>query len=321
VFIVRLKKLYLTAYRAVGFGVLAAGLATMVSWGILMLFFMFSTSWVAPTVLSPTSDKMLQFNTGYQSAVQNLETLKVTMRQAERDLEYARANARTLHGAKKDLVTSIDGVAKVNENKVTDLHATSILIQKLQEIEKQNLESRQRGLITNEEAIQAAAQVQSLVNANTDNAISFFSNHGLVLTQAIQLAQQIAQADNDVKTKEDTLQAAQLTERMAENVVSTLEATAYAHAQRGGANLAFLPYDNIKIAKIGAPVYDCYLMIIACHRVGTIKHIYHDEQLVDFPLFNVRLSRTVRGIFVDMDMTHPEYMGSTVMFIGKPLLF
>jgi hypothetical protein len=90
-------------------------------------------------------------------------------------------------------------------------------------------------------------------------------------------------------------------------------------AMEKGSNLAFVAYDNQQVARVGAPVYDCYLMIIACHQVGTVRHVYGDEQMIDFPVFNVRMIRTIRGFYVDMDINYPRAMGSTVLFIHKPL--
>ena len=52
-----------------------------------------------------------------------------------------------------------------------------------------------------------------------------------------------------------------------------------------------------------------------------IRKIYDDEQSVDFPIFNVRFSGVMRGIFVDVNPTDDLAMRSSILFYGrKPLL-
>src|SRR5665213_3402922 len=76
-----LKPFYLFGYRGGAFLVISSALLFLVFWGFIMLFFMFSRSWVAPTVLSATSDKMLQYNAGYLAALQSETQLKVILQQ------------------------------------------------------------------------------------------------------------------------------------------------------------------------------------------------------------------------------------------------
>ena len=80
----------------------------------------------------------------------------------------------------------------------------------------------------------------------------------------------------------------------------------------------FVPYDNQADAKVGAPIYDCYLNVILCRKVGIVKQIFLGEQIVTHPIFKTQ----VRGLTIQMDLSHPESAKSKTVFLGhKPLLF
>jgi len=317
-----LKTMYLKAYRFVGFWVITGGLAYMFGYGACMLFFMANNTWVAPFVLSATSDKMLQFSAGYQQLYQNVETLKVAVSQAQRDLSYAKDSVRMYQLLADDMERYTRATDKLSGQKTEDLKSSYILGQGLTVVADQAKISFKAGLLTKTDTIQLLTAIQQFNNTVTDGSMALNTTKITLSSQIVQLNELLAQAQNDVHTKQETLNAANKSLVVANDEMSNLSATAYyaAHITKG-TNLAFIAYDNRKVAKVGNPVYDCYLMIVACHQVGVIKHIYKDEQIIDFPLFNIKLSRTVRGFFVDLDMSHPEYMDSTLFFVGKPLWF
>jgi hypothetical protein len=58
-----LNKLIVSAYKMIGFAVLTAILVGLVSYLGLNLFYFFNRSWVAPTIISPTDERVLQLNT------------------------------------------------------------------------------------------------------------------------------------------------------------------------------------------------------------------------------------------------------------------
>lgn len=314
-----LTQLYLKAYRLVGFLVITTSLTFLFGYGIIMLFFMINNTWIAPTIVSQTSDKMLQFAAGYQQNFQNIETLKVAVSQAKRDVVYAENNAIMLHKLGDELIKYGQSVYSLGNVKSKDLTASYGLIKDLRQLKIDTETNVRAGLITKQDSTQMFSAIQQFSNTTTDGNIALNTLKITVESQLVVLNSQIMQANNDVLTKEETLAAAQRSLAVASDQMNTLTATSYYSAYRKGAYLAFVAYDNRHVAKVGEPVYDCYLMIIACHKVGTIRHVYNDEQLIDFPLFNVRLSRTVRGFFVDLDMTNAKSMDSSVMFVRKPL--
>ena len=308
-----LKTLYLKAYRFVGFLILSASMAFLFGYGFIMLFFMFNTTWLAPTILSATSDKMLQFNSGYLSALQTNTQLDVILQQQQLALTTTRKQYDDLVAFQR----SIQGGAMLKAKKRLDLAKSAELNNKLAQTRKQTEQSLSVGLINGVDATREIAAIQQFNNATTDSEIELAT----LQQQLINLDAQINQLGDLMVVEQETIKQTQANLEVAKHTLSSLNDTAYAHSRASGSNLAFLAYDNFNSVHEGQPVYDCYLLIVACHKVGTINHIYKDEQVVDFPLFNVRLSRTVRGVFADIDVTDSAAMKSSVWFANKPLWF
>lgn len=315
-----LKTFYLKSYRFAGFCVLSSALLWLFGYGFVILFFLFNNSWVAPTVISPTSDRMLQFTAGYQTAKQNELTVEVTDKQAQRDFDVAVENLDQLEWAKKRFMESAPALVRLQGQKRGDVAASITMDKVLQKSADDTLSDLKNGLITRQEASAQAAGVQTFHNQTTDGAITYHSNWNTLDTAATALHNQYITAKADVLTKRDLVKASDEALQLARHSVQILEDSSYFHALGNGSNMVFVSYDNHS-AKVGAPIYDCYMLIIACHKVGTVTHLYTDEQLVEFPLFNIKLSRTVRGVMADTDV-NTKSMHSTVLFVGhKPLLF
>jgi len=69
---------------------------------------------------------------------------------------------------------------------------------------------------------------------------------------------------------------------------------------------------------VGAPIYDCYLNMALCRKVGVVKQVFLGEQVINHPIFK----NQVRGLTILMDLSHPESAKSQTVFLGrKPLLF
>lgn len=313
------KAAYLKVYKTLGFLILSCVSILIFGYVGLMGFFLADYNWVAPTVMSPTGDKMLQYESDYQQVFQNLETLKVTQSQAERDYIATKENARLLHLLYDQMYEYMQKSTLLNARKKNDINDSYSLVNDLNKVKDQTIKSVQGGLITKTDATSALATIQQFRNATTDGNQSYHTLGITIDMQLVILRAQVIQADNDTMTKREMADAANKSAEVTSYVMKQLEQSSYYNAYvKHGSNLAFLPYDNMNFAKAGDNVYDCYLMVIICHKVGTISKVYHDEQLIEFPLFNVRFSHMVRGVMVELDMDQPKYMTSTLFFTGKP---
>lgn len=305
-----LKKLYLKAYRLVGFLIITTSLTFLFGYGIVMGFFMGSRSWIAPTILSSTSDKMLQFNSAYLTALQATTALNVVLEQQNLALATSKSELEQLLTFK----TSIKSGSELKQSKQVDLNQSKQLLVGLSKIGDEAKLSFKAGLITTEDAVQTQTAIQQFGNAHTDAKISLVT----LQQQLLNLDYQIRQLQDAIVLEQRTIDETQNNLLTANHTLTSLRSSAYFRAVNDGSNLAFLSYNNFGKVKEGLPVYDCYLMLVVCHKVGTIKHVYKDELVIDFPVFNIQLTRTVRGVLLEMDMTDPSAMRSQIVFVGSP---
>jgi hypothetical protein len=108
-----------------------------------------------------------------------------------------------------------------------------------------------------------------------------------VLEKQAELRSEIAQLDvamsvADKQLEEDNRQVERL-----HDAIATAKLSPYYLNSTGNNRLyfAFIPYDNQSSAKIGAPIYDCYLDMVLCRKVGTVKQIFLGEEQITHPIF------------------------------------
>ena len=88
------------------------------------------------------------------------------------------------------------------------------------------------------------------------------------------------------------------------------------HALDRHVAVAFVPYDNLGAAKVGATVYGCHANFVLCSKVGRVMDVLPGEVTGKHPTQSVE----VRGVLVEMDLTDFHDAESTVLHLGhKPL--
>lgn len=320
----RFNKVALTGYKTVSYVMLLSLAALILSYGALLSFFAVNSTWVVPTVMNTISKDMLTFTAGYQQAQQNLMTLQVTHDQSVRDYSLALDTYDKLVVLNEHVGqynTALNATAPVKNAEFKDQEG---IISSLESVKKQTEMNAKLGLVTNDVVVETLSSIAQFKAATTDGRTNWSTVNITARASALQLQQQIIQARNDIQTKQDIVNGSAISVTTAKQAVDSLEHSIYYTSfQHRGANLAFLPYDNMADAKIGAPVYGCSLMFIICHQVGTIKTIYPDEQLIAFPLFNARFSSQIRGVIAELNVpTSDDMKKNLVLYVGsKPVWF
>jgi hypothetical protein len=141
-----------------------------------------------------------------------------------------------------------------------------------------------------------------------------------VLEKQAELRSEIAQLDITFSVAEKQLLEDNRQIDRLHDAINTAKQSPYYLNATGNKRLyfAFVPYDNQADAKVGAPIYDCYLNMVLCRKVGTVKQIFLGEQVISHPIFKTQ----VRGLTILMDLSHPESAKSQTVFLGrKPLFF
>jgi hypothetical protein len=141
-----------------------------------------------------------------------------------------------------------------------------------------------------------------------------------VLDKQAELISEIAQLDIAIAVAqkqiyEETKQIDRLKQALA-----TAKETPYYLSVSGGNTVyfAFVPYDNQSNASVGSPVYDCYLNMVVCKKVGTVKQIFAGEEHAIHPIFRT----DIRGFLIQMQLDRTESAKSKTVFLNrKPLFF
>jgi hypothetical protein len=318
-----LKQLYLKIYRFLGFAGLISMTSMLFYYGITMIFFLFNASWIAPTVLSVTSDKMLQFSSAYQSAVQTNSTLRIGEEQATRDVDAAKVGLAALKQLRSEALKHSQDLKGLSKTKGLDIASSEALAADMAAVRSKIEESLAAKLITQHDATLQFSAIQQFRTNLTDNKIVAGTAKLSDAQQLVALNAQIVAAENEVATKTAMAEALKTNLVLSNAALETLKKAPYyaALASPESTNLAFIPYENLSVAKPGAPIFNCYLMMIGCYKVGTVEHVYMDEQVVDFPLFNVRFSHTMRGVLVKIKVDDPREMSDQLFFVGRKPLF
>ena len=319
------NKIYMWIYRHTALLVIGSMFPTIVIFFLMMGFFFFNESWVAPTQLSLTSDKMLTFSQGYMQASQNVATLQGGVMSAKHDYDLAVANASKYKSASNTLASTNRTLSDSLNGKMADINDTRVLSNELNMRKSSIRNALKAGLITNSDAASQLSGIQTFHNLVNDGKTTSIATRSSAELSMTQLNIQAMAAQSDVTKARDILKLAQAQLAPANTQLKTLKSTVYYSIMtQGNANMAFVPYENLDNLSVGQPVFDCYLTIVLCYKVGTISSIQHDETTVPFPVMNIRFSRDMRGYFVllNIDKGEEASMRSKLLFFGrKPLFF
>jgi hypothetical protein len=224
-------------------------------------------------------------------------------------------------------------LAELDKQKQADNVKTQAVMAQVKEVEAAIEKDLAAGLITKGDAATQRAALNQAQSAYTDSKIGevLLTDSILektttdtksldVLDKQAELISEIAQLDIAVgvaqkQIYEETKQIASLKQALA-----TAKQTPYYLSVSGNnaVNFAFVPYDNQNSAAVGSAVYDCYLNMVLCRKVGTVKQIFAGEEHAIHPIFRT----DIRGFLIQMQLDHSESAKSKTVFLNrKPLFF
>jgi hypothetical protein len=141
-----------------------------------------------------------------------------------------------------------------------------------------------------------------------------------ILEKQAELRSETAQLDVAINVAQKELQEDNRQIDRLREAITTAKQSPYFLNASGGQTLylAFVPYDNQASAEAGRPIYDCYLNMLVCRKVGTVARLFSGEETAIHPIFKTNL----RGFLIQMTLDHPDSAKSKTVFLGgKPLLF
>jgi hypothetical protein len=337
-------KLVITLYRVFAITVLYLVLAGIFSYAFVMGFYAVNSSWAAPIILSATDEKSLDFREKLVTSQQTIEDLKVDTNKLETGLAEMKKHRSALLALEPELQQAIvrerthnrttgPALAALDQQKQADNLKTQRVLAPLKEVELNIKKDLAAGLITQGDAATQLAALNQAGGAYTDSKIAEVlltdsvldktttgTNSLDVLVKQAELRSEVAQLDVAINVAEKQLQEESRQIDRLRQAIKTAKQTPYYLNASGEKTLyfAFVPYDNQARAVAGSPIYDCYLNMVACRRVGTLKQIFEGEEAAVHPIFKTQ----IRGFLIQMHLDHVESAKSKTVFLGrKPVLF
>ena len=337
-------KFVLAVYRIFAVTVLYLVLGGILTYAFIMGFYAVSTSWAAPLILSSVDEKSLDFREKLVTSQQTIEDLKVDSQKLESGITEMKKHRSALLALEPQLKEAIarelahnrtvgPRLATLDTEKQADNGKTKALLEQLNGIESNVNKDLAAGLITKADAASQLSALNQTRSSYTDSKIAevLLTDSILqktttgtdsldVLEKQAELRSEAAQLDIAISVAEKQLQEeSQQIERLRDAIRTAKQSPYYLNAA-GGKTLyfAFVPYDNQGSAVAGRPIYDCYLNMIACRKVGTVGQVFPGEETAIHPIFKTNL----RGFLIQMNLDRSESAKSKTVFLGhKPLLF
>jgi len=337
-------KSVVTIYRIFAIVTLYVVLGGVLAYGFIMGFYALNTSWAAPVILSPVDDKSLDFTEKLVTSKQTLEELNVDKKRLEEGVAEMNKHKAALLALEPELQAAIVRERKHNQatgpqlleldkQKQSDNLKTQVVLTQVKEVEARIDKDLAAGLITKGDAATQRAALNQAQSSYTDSKIGevLLTDSILektttdtksldVLDKQAELISEIAQLDIAVGVAQKQLhEESQQIDRLRQ-ALATAKQTPYYLTASGDNTVyfAFVPYDNRNNVSSGSSVYDCYLNMIACKKVGTVKQIFAGEEHAIHPIFRTDM----RGFLIQMQLDHPESAKSKTVFLNrKPLFF
>jgi hypothetical protein len=336
-------KLVISLYRIFAVIMLYLVLGGILSYAFVMGFYAISATWAAPLILSPVDEKSLDFRQKLVTSQQSIEDLKVDSQKLESGIAEMKKHRAALLALEPQLQQAIarerthnraigPQLAALDTQKQADNTKTQTVLKQLKEMELNINKDLAAGLITKGDAATQLSAVNQAENAYTDSKIaevlltdSVLQKNATgtdsldVLEKQAELRSEAAQLDVAINVADKQLQEeSRQIDRLREAIRTAKQSPYYLNAA-GDKTLyfAFVPYDNQASAVAGRPVYDCYLNMFGCRKVGTVNQVFAGEETAIHPIFKTN----IRGFLMQMNLDHPESAKSKTVFLGRKPLF
>jgi hypothetical protein len=341
----RVNKMVVSSYKIIGFAVLTVIALALVSYLGANVFYWFSTSWIEPTVISPTDDKVLALSTQLVQQTSARDKVAADLADAERT---EKMQAEFVDGAKKALQDELaDRKGELQRLLALDKSFASTRAEvassgrAFSSLSKRRLAAEYGAhFIDRETAVTGALQLSQLAQGNlnlAERSVELFKRRaelsretaelGAVVgakpanrhsIEVLRMIQDVRKAEVELAKARDDRGVLQRTLDRYDAMVKTIGDSPYIRAVAGKDNIAFVPYDNADRVKAGTPLYGCAVGPLFCHKVGTVVALLGGEMLYKHPLHNTQL----RGQPVQIQLTDVSDAERKVLFVGgRPILF
>jgi hypothetical protein len=342
-----------SAYRGLGFLILTIIVVILVGYIATSVFYMVSDSWIEPMVVSPTDERVLTLKSQLAEKTNLRDQVALELQHTERFITSQQEfQSEFVKAVKADLAERKTTLRRLRSLASGYAGERSRIRRSNREFARQSKQQMHREyaarLIDRSQYLAGAYQLGQIANSN----LSLAERQAEFETRAAEidgearaleaiLSQKQATGHSDeaslsyeiLKVKQeydqsrlDTMKAiesrAALKESLAryDAIIQSIKRSPYLRAADHTADVAFVPYGNLKDVKVGEPVYACGLEMIFCREVGSVKELLPGEVTFKHPF----REKDLRGQMVELDLDNDDAdaVAKSVLFVGgKPMLF
>jgi hypothetical protein len=341
----RANRWIVASYKLVGFAVLTAVVVALVAYLGANVFYWFSTSWVVPTVISPTDERVLQLKSKMAEEATARDRIVADLADADRVIAM---HADYLENARKALIeeladkkSELEQLAELGKDLAetrSELHTNS---RAYADMSRKRLSAEYDAhLIDREAAVSGALQLSQLAQGNlnvAERAVALGKRRaelmretealaGLVSKQpsrrhsleVLRILQELKRSQLELAKAGDNRQVLQNSLDRYEEIVRTIADSPYLLAVAQRSAIAFAPYENLPAIKPGTPLYACSYGLLVCRSVGRVAAVLAGEVAVKHPVHN----SVLRGQSLQLELTDARAAEQKTLFVGgRPLLF
>jgi hypothetical protein len=336
------SKAVVATYKLLGFGILTMIVTVLVGYIASTAFYFMSSSWITPTIVSASDDKVVALKTALAAQQNQRDKIAADIHDADRAIaaekvfegEFTKAvtadrsiRLAALHrirllasnalATRNQIRMTNEAYAKTSTEKMNLDYEAHLIDQRammggnfqLAQISSSNLSLAERQADLDRQAEDLGQQTNSLsaVLAHRDTALSYD-----VLKIKRDFDTSTLALARAVETK--SVLTASLVRQ--DEIIAGLTKSGYLRAVNDGATVALVPYGNLDHTKPGTRLYACKLAMVWCHAVGSVVEVLPGEVTFRHPKRNTMM----RGQLVELHLDDVDAGQSDVLFAGgRPL--
>jgi hypothetical protein len=351
----QLNKWLVSVYRTLGFAILTVIVLGLVTYIGTSIFYLVSTSWVTPAVISPTDehvlglasklaeqssqrdklagdrallvanladvDRIIAMDEKFAERFRRAVNADIADRRAE--LQKLRSLAGEFLGARGEINRSNRAFAGHSRLRNEQLKQAGLIDEdgylsgnyQVSQMASANLQLAERAVDLDAKTTILAREAEAL-SATLDTGDGALSYDALRVRQEYERARLELEKARDTRTAfVESLAAADRSIERYDRIVKSIQGSPLLAAAEGKVTVVMVPYENLGTVKPGGGLYACALGFFACHRVGKIVTVMPGEMEVRDP----HNGKPMRGQAVQVELSDASAAGESVLFARKPL--
>jgi hypothetical protein len=332
-----------SGYRLLGFAILSIIVFVLVGYIATSAFYFFSRSWLTPTVVSLSDDKVVAVKSQLAALQNQRDKIAAELHDSERtiaveqrfqadlleavraDLEGRKAALRRVSALASSASSTREHIRSTNDDfarRFADkTHAefaaglidrTALLSgdYQLAQISSSNLSLAERQAELENQAQKLSSDARSLgvlLGATADDPLSY---------DVLKIKRDFEASKLALAKAVESRGALVASLARQDETMRGLTQSAYLRALDDHAAVALVPYGNLESVKAETPLYSCRVGIVLCHEVGSVLVVLPGEVQLKHP----HNDSVVRGQLAELRLTDPRAAEDEVLFAGgRPL--